>query len=57
MYTDATDAAIARARQHGAGDLPHRTACRYPDKLAVVYGDLRVTYAEFDAAARGKAVP
>jgi fatty-acyl-CoA synthase len=50
MYTDATAAAIARARQHGVGDLLHRTARRYPDKLAVVAGDLRVTYAEFDAA-------
>ncbi|MGY1643941.1 acyl-CoA synthetase [Geodermatophilus sp. SYSU D00703] len=43
-------AAVARARQHAVGDLLHRTARRYPDKLAVVAGDLRVTYAEFDAA-------
>ncbi|QUQ66117.1 acyl-CoA synthetase [Kutzneria sp. CA-103260] len=50
MYTDATAAAIARARQHGVGDLLHRTARRYPDKLAVVFGDQRFTYAEFDAA-------
>jgi len=50
MYTDATAAAIARARQHGVGDLLHRTARRHPDKLAVIAGDLRVTYAEFDAA-------
>ena len=45
-----TAAAIERARQHAVGDLLHRTARRYPDKLAVVAGDLRVTYAEFDAA-------
>ena len=32
------------------GDLLHRSAARYPDKLAVVAGDLRVSYAEFDAA-------
>ena len=50
MYTDATAAAIARARQHGVGDLLHRTARRHPDKLAVVAGDLRVTYREFAAA-------
>src|SRR3954466_1902241 len=40
----------AHARQHGVGDLLHRTARRYPDKLAVVAGDLRVSYAEFDDA-------
>jgi fatty-acyl-CoA synthase len=45
-----TAAAIDRARQHAYGDLLHRTAQRYPDKLAVVAGELRVTYAEFDAA-------
>ena len=50
MYTAATAAAINQARQHGVGDLLHRTARRHPDKLAVVAGDLRVTYAEFDAA-------
>lgn len=41
---------VGRARQHSVGDLLHRTARRYPGKVAVVSGDLRVTYAEFDAA-------
>ncbi|MFE9100885.1 acyl-CoA synthetase [Actinomadura geliboluensis] len=41
---------VARARQHSVGDLLHRTARRYPGKLAVVSGELRVTYAEFDVA-------
>ncbi|HEX2074371.1 MAG TPA: acyl-CoA synthetase [Geodermatophilus sp.] len=41
---------MTRSRQHSVGDLLHRTARRYPGKLAVVAGDLRVTYAEFDAA-------
>ncbi|WP_255218854.1 acyl-CoA synthetase [Actinomadura formosensis] len=41
---------VARARQHSVGDLLHRTARRYPDRVAVVDGDLRVTYAEFDVA-------
>ncbi|MBB3082193.1 acyl-CoA synthetase [Geodermatophilus sabuli] len=45
-----TSTDVVRARQHSVGDLLHRTAQRYPDKLAVVAGDLRVTYAEFDAA-------
>jgi fatty-acyl-CoA synthase len=50
-FTADTAAAIARARRHGIGDLLRRTAARHPDKLAVVHGDLRVTFAEFDAAA------
>ncbi|WP_433140413.1 acyl-CoA synthetase [Actinomadura nitritigenes] len=41
---------VARARQHSYGDLVHRTARRYPGRLAVVGGDERFTYAEFDAA-------
>ncbi len=45
-----TAAAVARARQHSVGDLLRRTAQRSPDKLAVVYGDERYTFAEFDAA-------
>ncbi len=49
-FTRETDAAIASARQHSLGDLLHRTARRYPDKLAIVAGDRRVTFAEFDAA-------
>jgi fatty-acyl-CoA synthase len=50
MFTADTAAAINRARRHSVGDLLHRTARRTPDKLAVVSGDLRVTYAEFDTA-------
>ena len=49
-FTGETESAIARARRHSVGDLLHRTARRHPDKLAVVAGALRVTYAEFDAA-------
>jgi fatty-acyl-CoA synthase len=45
-----TNAAVARARQHSVGDLLRRTALRNPDKLAVVFGDDRYTYAEFDTA-------
>src|SRR6185437_12141624 len=45
-----TAAAVARARQHSIGDLLRRTAQRSPDKLAVIYGDERYTFAEFDAA-------
>jgi fatty-acyl-CoA synthase len=49
-FSTAVTADITRARQQAVGDLLHRTARRYPDKLAVVAGDLRVTYAEFDRA-------
>ena len=50
MFSPRTTAIVARARQHSAGDLLHRSAARYPGKLAVVAGDLRVAYAEFDTA-------
>ena len=49
-YSPETTAGIERARRHSVGDLLHRTAQRSPGKLAVVAGDLRVTFAEFDAA-------
>ncbi|QFG25062.1 acyl-CoA synthetase [Actinomadura sp. WMMB 499] len=41
---------VARARQHAYGDLLHRTARRRPGKVAIVDGDVRWTFAEFDAA-------
>jgi fatty-acyl-CoA synthase len=50
MFGPATTASIGRARQHAAGDLLHRTARRYPGKLAVVAGERRITYGEFDVA-------
>ena len=37
-----------RARQQSIGDIPRRSAARYPDKLAVVHRDVRLTFAEFD---------
>jgi fatty-acyl-CoA synthase len=49
-FSPGTAATVDRARQHALGDLLHRTARRYPDKLAVVAGNLRMTYAGFDAA-------
>jgi fatty-acyl-CoA synthase len=50
MFTPSTTADVARARQHAVGDLLHRTARRYPDKPAIVAGDVRMSFAEFDAA-------
>nr|WP_196780910.1 AMP-binding protein [Nocardioides sambongensis] len=39
---------IANARQHALGDLPRRTAQRVPDKLAIIDGDQRITFAELE---------
>jgi fatty-acyl-CoA synthase len=33
---------------HSLGDIPRRTARRYPDKVAIIDGDLTLTFAEFD---------
>ncbi|PND55426.1 acyl-CoA synthetase [Mycobacterium sp. ENV421] len=39
---------VDAARGHGLGDIPRRTARRFPDKVAVVDGDVTLTFAEFD---------
>ena len=48
MQSDDLDALIARARRHGLGDIPRRSARRQPDKIAVIDGDVALTFAEFD---------
>ncbi|HLN77802.1 MAG TPA: fatty acyl-CoA synthetase, partial [Nocardioidaceae bacterium] len=40
---------ISLARHQALGDLPRRTANRFPHKLALVDGDTRLTFAELDA--------
>jgi len=40
---------VPQARQHSLGDLPRRTARRVPDRLAIIDGDKRLTFAELDA--------
>nr|WP_271213892.1 acyl-CoA synthetase [Rhodococcus wratislaviensis] len=40
---------VATTRQQTLGDLPRRSAARFPDKLAIVHRDVRLTFAEFDA--------
>ena len=42
-------APAAYARRHSLADLLHRTARREPDRTAIVYRELRQTYAELDA--------
>src|ERR1700746_965666 len=39
---------IDSARSHTLGDLPRRTADRYPDKLAVLDGARSFTFAQFN---------
>ena len=40
---------IALARRHSLGELPRRSAQRFPDKPAVIDGDTTLTFAEFEA--------
>ena len=49
MFDADTRGLVARARRQSIGDLLRRTAARRPDTTAVVFGDLRQTYAELDA--------
>jgi fatty-acyl-CoA synthase len=39
---------ISRVRSHSVGDIPRRTARRLPDKLALVDGTTRLTFAELE---------
>ncbi|BBX07866.1 acyl-CoA synthetase [Mycolicibacterium aichiense] len=39
---------IRAARGHGLGDIPRRSARRYPDKVAIIDGDVTLTFSEFD---------
>jgi fatty-acyl-CoA synthase len=43
------DRLIAQARRQSLGDLLRRSAARFPQKTALVYGDLRQSYAELDS--------
>jgi fatty-acyl-CoA synthase len=40
---------IRQARQHSLGDLPRRSALRVPEKLAIIDGNISLTFTEFDA--------
>jgi len=47
-FPPALQATIDRTRSHGIGDLLWRSARRAPDKTALVWRDLRQSYAELD---------
>lgn len=42
------DELVRSARGHGVGDIPRRSARRHPDKVAIIDGDVTLTFAEFD---------
>lgn len=42
------EAVLAPARSHALGDIPRRPAGKYPDKVAVIDGEVSLTFAEFE---------
>jgi fatty-acyl-CoA synthase len=48
MFNDELSQRIAQVRSASLGDLLHRSTARVPDRTAVVYRDLRQTYAELN---------
>ncbi|BBZ36381.1 acyl-CoA synthetase [Mycolicibacterium confluentis] len=42
------DAVLASARSHALGDIPRRSARRQPDKIAIIDGEVSLTFAEFE---------
>lgn len=48
IHMPPTDA-LRRIRRVALGDLVHRSALKFPGRTAVVDGDVRLSYAEFDA--------
>lgn len=48
MQSDDLDVMIERARSHGLGDIPRRSARRHPDKIAIIDDGVVLTFAEFD---------
>jgi fatty-acyl-CoA synthase len=51
MGTRQIDQAIARARRNTIGDAVRRSAARGPEKVALIFGERRWSYAELDAGA------
>ncbi|WP_194166653.1 fatty acyl-CoA synthetase [Mycolicibacterium sp. P9-22] len=45
---DRPDSLIASARSNSLGDIPRRSAQRRPDKVAIIDGEVILTFAEFD---------
>lgn len=48
MTATSLEVTVARARSQTLGDIPRRTALKFPDKTAIVDGDVALSFAEFD---------
>jgi len=48
MDFDDLAAVIARARSHHLADIPRRSARRQPEKIAIIDGEMVLTFADFD---------
>lgn len=48
MHSDDLAAVIARARSHSLADIPRRSARKQPDKIAIIDGEVVLSFAEFD---------
>src|SRR5690349_20598958 len=44
----ALEAIVAQARSHTVGDIPRRSARTRPEKVAIIDGEVSLTFAEFD---------
>lgn len=42
------DTVLAAARSHALGDIPRRPARKHPDKIALIDGEVSLTFAEFE---------
>ncbi|MEE2060717.1 acyl-CoA synthetase [Rhodococcus artemisiae] len=49
QFDSACSALVSQARGQSVGDLPRRSSARFPDKLAIVHREVRLTFAQFDA--------
>ncbi|WP_369829905.1 hypothetical protein [Mycobacterium sp. ACS4054] len=48
MQLGELDVTVARARGHAPRDVPRRSAHRHPDKIAIVDGDVVLSFADFE---------
>lgn len=54
MVSEPITADIRRARQRALGYTLRRRAARHPHKIAIIDGDARLTFADFDASTRNE---
>ncbi len=49
QFDSAYSPVVSQARTQSIGDLPRRSAARFPDKLAIVHREIRLTFTQLDA--------